>query len=223
MHHITIPDNSYGEATVRLRDTIDRCQSIKWFVCPMEERSLIGYLSEQIQYLFARISNLMQKAPPKSALSLLEGDWSLLHQNRSDFDPYYPGGHRFDEYTRALASAACNAKSMITSSPLLHSIIKPPLWPITGNPDISGTPLIAYEEVFRLSGLDVHYDSIDWRVAWGLLCQAEYDVQNHLLYDVIGDASASMNLFTPLLNIYAAGCFPLGWDNLGFYVFCYRK
>jgi hypothetical protein len=118
-----------------------------------------------------------------------------------------------------LAHVVNQAREIVSKLPSCQALLRPPLWPVNGNPLICAEPLFAREEILE-HNLSLQKQSRDWIVAWGLLCQAEADLWGALLHELL-PAPFYTPIFFPLLGIYASGFFPLGWECDAFYLYRY--
>jgi len=150
----------------------------------------------------------------------LRGDWNLLHQNRWGIDPCEPFGPRWESAEKVLSSIVRELRAKVDLLPSIRPFFRPPLWPINGNGRICGEALVARPEVMTAE-LNIPHGGRDWNVAWGLLCQAEERVWQALFWEVAVGAGIAPepNPFRLLLEIYALGAFPMGWDGDGYAVY----
>jgi len=109
-------------------------------------------------------------------------------------------------------------KKRIRENPKLLSLIKPPLWPVSGQLNVCGVTFIAssdFEEKIFKKKLKIE----EREVAWQISSEMEHDVWGSIYYQISNSTELEMNPFFSLFNCYTQGLFPLGIRDDVFYYF----
>src|SRR5262249_59336362 len=109
---------------------------------------------------------------------------------------------------------------IVNSNPQAQALLSPPLWPVPTHSNVCGQTLVAHPEILnQLAHLTP--GGRDWCVAWALLCKAENDVWNALLWDLALGVNAVQadNPWQFLVDLYELGVFPMGWTHNDYEIF----
>jgi hypothetical protein len=98
--------------------------------------------------------------------------------------------------------------------PDIRRLIGPPIWLRAGNFGAIGT-VVADRRILDTSAVPTQYRD----VAWELVCQAEHDVHDALVWALVRGSGSDTNPFVPLLQLHEAGALPLGGGADGLEVF----
>lgn len=207
-----MPDNWYGQVTNRMRNILNNVYNIRWFALAPDDQSR-GRLATLVEHHLETLSKVdaeLGKFIVPTTI-LLEGGWDVLHKDCWGIDPYNPWGDRWNVTDQSLGRVVRNLRQIVMSNSEARHLLRPPLWPLEGNPDVCGYALVADPAVLKRRR-DLTVGGRDWCVAWGLLCKAEIAVWNALLWELAAGVGAIQepNPFQDLLDLYQLGVFPMG-------------
>lgn len=206
----------YGEATERLRAVVSEAHSIRWFRTLQEEPP-----PDQVERLVGEhLRGLGPGVPQALEIAWLRGGLEMLHQDTWGIDPYEPWGPRWAGARDAVNRSIADLRDRARGLPEALARIKPPLWPVPGNPVICGSPIVADLAILDRTGI-AERSSRDRVVAWGLLCAAESLVWNALLWELLADLIPSPDPFVPLLRLHGLGGYPVGWEGERYTIYRY--
>lgn len=212
---VIIPNNQYGNATQGIQQIGMLCERIDWFHLP-KEKDIEKKVSDLILFHLSCLKEeKVGMIPEKLKVSWIIGPLTSLNENIEDI--YDPWKNRWHSWRTALRVIIQGVGKQIENTPQLKERFCPPLWPVTGNPFICGEPVIAREEI--LYNLGMIPLSLEWKIGWLLLCQAENHLWNSYIWEIWKEYNQKQNLFIPLLEIYKLGLFPMGWEDNNFYFF----
>ena len=222
MQSCTVPDNWYGPGTDRIRCILFQVQGIRWFSSvpgDNQRDQLVTLVERHLESLSGFDHRIAKPAVPK--LALLEGHWSVLHQNLWGIDPYIPWGDRWQAAEQQLGRVVQRLRGVVDANPDARLLLRRPLWPVEGISNICGLLIIAD---LNLPNPACHLPSggRDRCVAWALLCKAQDYAYDALLWELAAGVGAvrGPNPFQFLLDMYELGAFPMGWadDHYEIYV-----
>lgn len=206
----------YGPCTRAIEGLIKEAQSITWFG-PILDSQLVN---DSIFLHLSRISKMANlNLPAFSEVRFIIGHFGELHQNQYSENPYTPWSQQWNAWKTTLNKFVLQLSEKIKIDPVLAKRIRKPLWSFPGNPNVNGSPIIAVRS--HMSVLGNELSESDATVAWALLCKAEADLWNALLCEVACDHLKSSNPFSPLLELYELGYFPMGLTDSIYTVFAY--
>lgn len=197
---IQIPSGTYGLAT----DAVDRllriADSFEWFRKRTPDHSVIFDLQR-------RLMQRLGVSVPDARMLITVGDLreaAALYRaaNPIEDDPAYARGR-----WRSLLSEAFMVVSQIsTSDPDVRRRFVPPLFPFAGNAGVCGATLVAHrDELVRSVGNNDFNETI-----WYLMCDVENDFWSAIISEIAGRRTEA-EIFNQLLELYVAGCYPVGF------------
>lgn len=218
---LALPDDWYGPGTASMKDILRRGREIPWFNVPRPENFRERAI-DKVQVLVQLLRELDGEHSDEVAVSrveFLEGDWRLLHEDRSDLCPYNPWGTRWERSNRFIFRFGRLSEVRIESEPHARPFIGPPLWLRDLSMRVCGLTIIAHQE--RLKFLGMKWGNNDWTVAWALLCDAESHLMAALTWEMaVGlRVLTGRNPFALFVELYELGVFPLGWAEDSFTIY----
>jgi|GEM_PF-4127905 len=215
-----IPDGHYGASTEAIRRIIRLVENkVGHFEADPRSKSVVERLS--IEHLL-KLQNVGLVLPEAAEIRFLEGDWQLLHQDLRGDDPYEPWGLRWKEPQSTIGDLCRVMFKQIESDENARSLLLPPLWPFTGRANVCGLTFVMTggNAIMLKYVKTIQYKSRDWTTAWGLVCQCESHIWDALAWEICPGFRELPNPFLPLVEIYALGYYPLGFEE-GYCVFSY--
>jgi hypothetical protein len=206
-----LPD-AYGPATKRMHEVQTLAAQIQFFprvtaVPPSVVRAAREHLGR-----YARLAEPGHLAEPAIVL----GSAEVLRELRVRIEQE-PGGEQFaDRWSAKLGRLLQRMTDEAMQNPTLRGRIGPPLWPMPGLPNVVQF-LVADDEPAVLARAPTPERDLWWELACGVDC----NVWNALLWELIvePDAGDTGNPFLPIVELHAAGFYPLGFLGRAFVIF----
>ena len=213
MRDLDIAPEQYGPRTEDMRAHIDALRYVTWFPpdpAPSPRDRPTALVTAHLQSL----RNAGARVPPSLPFDAIEGDLDVLKARKSP-DPW---GDRWQAWRTELNRVVDQLHNKVQSTGRLSKLIAPPLWPVQGQSRIT-QPLLADWSV--INSVPHLADQAKQDAAWALLCGADQLLWYAMLWDFSQDNKAGPNPFSPLLELYELGWYPLGWEENHFQAFRY--
>jgi hypothetical protein len=213
MRDLEFPNDHYGVSTLAIRRILELAQrDLGHFEVRPQSKDLVASLVMQHTDRLGQAGFVL---PEIAGIRWLEGEWRLLHHDLWGEDPYQPWGSQWKETDRLMGSVGEEIMTRIEADVSVKSLVRPPLWPMSGRPGFCGFCFAAQHQKLNRFVEQGRFGSRDRATAWGLLCQAESTIWNALLWELGSRSWTSANPFLPLLEMYRCGYYPMGIDRMG--------
>lgn len=206
-----IPPGHYGGITEGVRSILSRAERGAWL---RGDGASASAVCEALRILGDRLERLgaveAGAAFPGKAVEELRG-CSVLERalERVSFDVERPA-----EPWRAVPLRLLEARrEKVRLEGWFRSRLRGPLWIVPGDSMIY-QPLAAFQGT--VDALEADEDCRER--LWLLLCQIEHDLWHALLWEFTGLAEQTLSPYAPLMEVYAQGFVPLGFDGDRFLV-----
>lgn len=195
-----IATDVYGLAGPLIRAILEKVEKIRWFTAGDDDPS--PFVQDHAQAL-----GFMQPV----AVKRIEGPLRLRTEHAADA----AWRARCDDVIRSGQTEAVQRKR-------IRELIIPPLWVFPGNLAVCGVTFVARRDVLLRSGLAICPEDPNWDVAWRLMCDAEDSIWNALTWELVRVELNITNPFTPLIDLYNLGWFPIGMEGDAYSIYRYK-